>query len=115
MLNDHHHHHHHQGSRSAGDRLQCQALFLATLKSLLSLKNSRRASNALCLSHACIAFRQHVVDLMMEYVRFDEERRFYCDRAVAPRDLLLHISAGLEWTLQGDTPCGYTAPQRARL
>ena len=29
------------------------------------------------------AFRQHVVDLMLEYARFDEERRFYCDRAVA--------------------------------
>ena len=71
--------------------------------------------DSLCLSHACIAFRQHVVDLMLEYAQFDEERRFYCDRAVAPRDLLLHISAGLGWTLQGDTPCGYTAPQRARL
>ena len=29
------------------------------------------------------AFRQHVVDLMLEYAQFDEERRFYCDRAVA--------------------------------
>ena len=29
------------------------------------------------------AFRQHVVDLMLEYAHFDEERRFYCDRAVA--------------------------------
>ena len=29
------------------------------------------------------AFRQHVVDLVLEYARFDEERRFYCDRAVA--------------------------------
>ena len=39
--------------------------------------------DSLCLSHACIAFRQHVVDLMLEYAQFDEERRFYCDRAVA--------------------------------
>ena len=29
------------------------------------------------------AFRQRVVDLMFEYGEFDEERRFYCDRAVA--------------------------------
>ena len=29
------------------------------------------------------AFRQHVVDLVLEYARFDEERRFYCDRAMA--------------------------------
>ena len=36
-------------------------------------------------------------------------------KGVVPRDLLLHISAGLDWTLQGDTPCGYSAPQRARL
>ena len=39
--------------------------------------------DALCLSHACIAFRQHVVDLMLEYAQFDQERRFYHNRAVA--------------------------------
>ena len=29
------------------------------------------------------AFRQHVVDLMLEYAQFDQERRFYHNRAVA--------------------------------
>ena len=29
------------------------------------------------------AFRQHVVNLMLEYGQFDEERRFYCNRAMA--------------------------------
>ena len=31
------------------------------------------------------AFRQHVVGLMFEYGQFDEERRFYCERAVRTR------------------------------
>ena len=40
------------------------------------------------------AFRQHVVDLMSEYAQFDEERRFYCDRAFRIASELVAVADG---------------------
>ena len=46
-------------------------------------RNSGRQAEQIVEEQLAKAFRQHVVDLILEYAQFDEERRFYCDRAVA--------------------------------